>query len=119
MHGGKLRYVLGARILTSEFSAVLRRQQPPPDGVIALMDAGMTIMSRTRAEDVYIGGKPSADFSGAIRGSPRGLAAIADARRDPVLVSLEHVRADGLDRRTRACPRLQSTGRSGARCRSS
>ena len=70
MHGGKLRYVLGARILTSEFSAVLRRQQPPPDGVIALMDAGMTIMSRTRAEDVYIGGKPSADFAAAIRERP-------------------------------------------------
>ncbi len=62
MLGSRLRYVLGARILTSEFSAVLRRQQPPPDGVVALMDARMTIMSRTRAEDVYVGGKPSADF---------------------------------------------------------
>jgi PAS domain S-box-containing protein len=69
---GQLRYVLGARILASEFSGVLLRQQAPPDGVVALMDADLTIFARTRAEDVYLGAKPSPDFAAAIRGAPEG-----------------------------------------------
>jgi PAS domain S-box-containing protein len=70
--GGSLRYALGARILTSEFSAVLNRQLPPQDGVIALMDAALTIMARTRAENVYVGRKPSDDFRDAIQSAREG-----------------------------------------------
>ena len=39
MRDGEVRYILGARILAAVFSGVLHRQQAPPDGVIALMDA--------------------------------------------------------------------------------
>ena len=69
---GPLRYVLGARILAAEFSGVLLRQQAPADGVVALMDGDLTILARTRAEDMYIGGKPHPDFAGAVRSAPEG-----------------------------------------------
>jgi len=68
----RVRFALGARILASELSAVLQRQQAPEGGVVALMDAELTIMARTRGEDVYLGDKPSADFAVAIMSAPEG-----------------------------------------------
>jgi len=72
MRDGQLRYVLGARILASEFSGVLHRQQAPLDGVLALMDTNFTVMARTRSEDVYLGSQPSPDFAADIRSAPEG-----------------------------------------------
>jgi PAS domain S-box-containing protein len=72
LENDQVRYALGARILASELSAVLQRQQAPAGGVVALMDAELTIMARTRAEDVYLGRKPSADFAVAIMSAPEG-----------------------------------------------
>ncbi len=72
VRNGELQYVLGARILAAVFSAVLQRQQAPPEGVVALMDAEQTIMARTRAEAVYVGGKPYPDFAQAMRTAPEG-----------------------------------------------
>jgi PAS domain S-box-containing protein len=72
MRNGEVQYILGARILAAVFSGVLHRQQAPNEGVIALMDAEQTVMARTRAEALYLGGKPSPDFANAIRTAPEG-----------------------------------------------
>jgi PAS domain S-box-containing protein len=72
LRGKQLRYVLGARIPASTFSAVLRQQPPPADGVVALIDANSTIVARTRAEETYIGGRPSEPFEKAMATAPEG-----------------------------------------------
>ena len=69
---GQLRYVLSASMLASAFSNILRRQKAPPDGVLALLDADLTIIARTRNEDRFLGGKASEDFADAARRSPEG-----------------------------------------------
>jgi PAS domain S-box-containing protein len=69
---GQLRFILGARVLASELSEVLRRQVAPPGGVATLLDSNLTIMARTRAEDVYRGQKATDQFAAAIRGAPSG-----------------------------------------------
>ena len=52
VRGGRLRYVLGARILAQPSSAPsCAGNNRPADGVVALMDADLTIMARTRAEE--------------------------------------------------------------------
>ena len=107
----QLRYVLGVRILASEFSAVLRRQPAPLDGVVALMDADLTILARTRAEDVYIGGKPTPEFAAAVRSARRRRGAIDASRRHAVLLGLEPIAADRLDGRPRTPGRRRSTAR--------
>jgi PAS domain S-box-containing protein len=72
LRNNRLRFVLGVRILVSEFAKKLQQQQAPPDGVLALLDSDLTIMARTKAEDRYLGGKPTADFTAAVRGAPSG-----------------------------------------------
>jgi signal transduction histidine kinase len=69
---GRLSYVLGARIFTSEFSDILRRQQAPPDGVLALLDTDYTVISRTRAEDRFLGERPTPEFIVALKSAPEG-----------------------------------------------
>jgi PAS domain S-box-containing protein len=70
--GGRLRYVVCANVLTAEFSDVLRRQKTPPDSVLSLLDDNLTIMARSRSEEIYLGGRPTPDFEQAIRSSPEG-----------------------------------------------
>jgi hypothetical protein len=67
----RLRFVLGVRVLASAFGKLLLLQQAPPEGVLALLDADLTIMARTRGEDRFIGGKPTTPFMQAIAPSPR------------------------------------------------
>jgi PAS domain S-box-containing protein len=67
-----VRFVLGVRVLAREFSRILVQQQAPPDGVLSLLDSEFTVMARTRAEDKYIGFKPTPDFSRAILSAPEG-----------------------------------------------
>jgi len=68
----RLRFVLGVRMLVSEFAKLLQQQQAPPDGVLALLDSDLTIMARTRGEEHYLGGKPTAEFEAAVRTAPSG-----------------------------------------------
>jgi PAS domain S-box-containing protein len=72
VRGDRLRFVLGARVLASEFSEVLRRQQAPADGVVGLLDSDLTIMARTRAEETYVGRKASEQVSQIVRSAPEG-----------------------------------------------
>ena len=72
VRANKIRYVLGVRILASVFSAVLRQQNAPVDGVVALIDSRMAIVARTRAEEKFVGGNPSPDFTRAISSAGEG-----------------------------------------------
>ncbi|HET7221227.1 MAG TPA: ATP-binding protein [Vicinamibacterales bacterium] len=72
IRGGRLRFILGARVLASEFSEILRRQTAPPGGVATLLDSDLTIMARTRAEDVYLLKRPTDQFAAAIRAAHAG-----------------------------------------------
>jgi PAS domain S-box-containing protein len=72
MRDNRIRYVLGARIPASAFSSVLRQQNAPVDGVVAVIDARMTIVARTRAEEKFVGGSPSPDFTRAITSAAEG-----------------------------------------------
>jgi PAS domain S-box-containing protein len=68
----RVRYIVGARLATSTFSEVLGRQYAPPEGVVSLLDSELTIMARSRNESRYVGGKPTAQFTQAIRSAPEG-----------------------------------------------
>jgi signal transduction histidine kinase len=56
------RYVLGARVPTSAFTAILRRQRTPANGVVTLLDTTPVIIARTLNEGTYLGHLPTADF---------------------------------------------------------
>jgi signal transduction histidine kinase len=72
LRGRKLTYVLSARMPASEFSQILRRQEAPANGVLALLDSGLTLIARTRSEDIYLGHKPTDDFVSALKESREG-----------------------------------------------
>ena len=59
---GTVLYVLAARLRAAALTDSLRRQKAPEDGVLTLLDVQQTIVARTRNEDKYVGGKPTADF---------------------------------------------------------
>ncbi len=62
VRSGSVVYVLGARLRSTAFSETLRRQNPPPDGVVTLLDANQMIIARTRNEDRYLGTRPAPEF---------------------------------------------------------
>ena len=70
--GGKVLYVLAARVSAAALTDSLQRQQAPAGGVLTLLDVDQTIVSRTRNEERYIGGKPTADFGEKMRNAPSG-----------------------------------------------
>ena len=72
VRAGHLWYILSARIPASTFSDILRRQQAPPDGVLGLLDADLTLFARTRSEEAYLGHKPTAEFIAATRSAREG-----------------------------------------------
>ncbi len=51
----KVTLVLGALVRADAFSAILRRQQTPPEGLVALVDSANNIVARSRQEDSYVG----------------------------------------------------------------
>jgi PAS domain S-box-containing protein len=59
---GRLRFVLGALIRTSTLGGILRQQNPPPDGVVTLLDRSRRILARTRGEEELVGKFPSTGF---------------------------------------------------------
>jgi signal transduction histidine kinase/CheY-like chemotaxis protein len=70
--GGRLTYVLGARLYAQAFSQILRRQSIPPGGVVTLLDGEPKIFARTQNEDRFIGRKPTADFVSRSRAASEG-----------------------------------------------
>ena len=72
VRGRNVPYVLAARLRAAALTDSLRRQQAPPDGVLTLLDVGQTIVARTRNEDRFVGGSPTADFARRAREAPAG-----------------------------------------------
>jgi signal transduction histidine kinase/CheY-like chemotaxis protein len=70
--GGRLKYVLGARLYARMFSDLLHRQKTPAEGVVALLDAKHVITARTRNEDRYIGQAAQPEFLARQAKSPEG-----------------------------------------------
>jgi signal transduction histidine kinase/ActR/RegA family two-component response regulator len=62
IRGGKVAYVLGARLYAQAFSNLLQRQKVPPGGVVTLLDKTPKIIARTMNEDRYLGKSPTPDF---------------------------------------------------------
>lgn len=58
----KVTLVLGALVRADAFSEILRRQQTPPDGVVALVDSANRIVARSRQEDSYVGTAATSAF---------------------------------------------------------
>jgi signal transduction histidine kinase len=72
VRAGELQYVLGARIPASVFSDVLRRQKPPHEGVVTLLDKKPAIVARTMNEAALVGVPPTPDFVERSRAEPEG-----------------------------------------------
>src|SRR4051812_49407799 len=69
---GAVKYVLTARLYSTAFSEILRRQSVPPGGVVALLDGEQRIIARTRNEEKYVGGPSAPDFVAHAREGPEG-----------------------------------------------
>ena len=69
---GRVKYVLGARIFASTLTDLLGRQKLPRDGVVTLLDTTPVIIARTRNEEKYLGGAPTADFAQRSRTTTEG-----------------------------------------------
>ena len=59
---GRVVRVLGARVHTDAFSAILRRQDAPPNGAVALVDANGNIIARTKDEARLVGTRVTQSF---------------------------------------------------------
>ena len=58
----RVTQVLGARIKTDGLSELLRRQQAPLNGAVALLDSSYRIIARTREEDQFVGAAATPAF---------------------------------------------------------
>jgi signal transduction histidine kinase/CheY-like chemotaxis protein len=59
---GRARLALGARVRSDSFGAILRAQQAPPNGVVALIDSAHRVIARTVQESAYVGTPVTAAF---------------------------------------------------------
>jgi signal transduction histidine kinase len=59
---GRVRLVVGARVRTEAFSAILRQQQAPPNGAVSLLDGANRIVARSRDEADFLGATASTSF---------------------------------------------------------
>jgi signal transduction histidine kinase/ActR/RegA family two-component response regulator len=70
--GGRLKYVLGARVYARMFGDILQRQKTPADGVAVLMDHKLVIAARTRNEGRYVGEPALPEFQARSARTPEG-----------------------------------------------
>ena len=70
--GGRLKYVLGARVYARLFGDILQWQKTPADGGAALMDHKLVIAARTRNEDLYVGEHALPEFQARSAQTPEG-----------------------------------------------
>jgi signal transduction histidine kinase/CheY-like chemotaxis protein len=52
---GRVAFMLGARVRSDGFSAILRQRQAPPNGTATLVDASGVVVARTKAEETFVG----------------------------------------------------------------
>jgi len=72
IRGGRVAFVLGARVRSDGFSGILRRQQAPPDGAVTLVDAVGRIIARTKEEDTLVGTSVTPAFAEFVAHSDEG-----------------------------------------------
>ena len=59
---GKVAFVLGARVRSEAFSAILRRQAAAPNGSVGLVDPHGVVIARTKDEDKFVGTSVTPEF---------------------------------------------------------
>jgi len=59
---GKAAFALGARVRADSLGSILRQQQSPPNGAVALVDSRNIIVARTKLEESYIATKAPQSF---------------------------------------------------------
>ena len=62
MRNSVARFALGARVRSEAFGAVLRRQEVPPRGVVALVDGSHRIVARSTSDAAFVGTTVTAAF---------------------------------------------------------
>jgi signal transduction histidine kinase len=72
IRGGTVTYVLGARIDTGSFGAILKRQQLAAGGVVGLLDGTPRLIARSVNEDRFVGRPPNPDFVERTRADSEG-----------------------------------------------
>jgi signal transduction histidine kinase len=58
----RVTFVLGARVSARGFGDILRQQDAPPNGAVAVIDASQKIIARNAEEDQYVGTPPTQAF---------------------------------------------------------
>lgn len=69
---GKVAYVVTAVLRPDIFNAILKGQSLPPDWIAGILDSDGTFVTRSHSPEVFIGRKPSAEFSQRIREDVEG-----------------------------------------------
>jgi len=69
---GRVTLALGARVRADSFGAVLRQQQVPPNGAVALVDANNRFVARTKLEESYVGTSVPQAFIEIVSRTPEG-----------------------------------------------
>src|SRR5215204_1616721 len=70
--GGRLRYIVSARVYTRMFGDMLLRQMAAAEGVAALTDHQQISIARTRNDDRYVGQPARPEFVARSRGASEG-----------------------------------------------
>ena len=91
---GKVTLALGARVRSDSFGALLRQQQVPPNGTVALIDAANRIVARNRDEEIYVGTPISASLRRHHLARGRGELDDGAPRRDAGLLGVQPLGAD-------------------------
>jgi signal transduction histidine kinase/ActR/RegA family two-component response regulator len=69
---GRVTLALGARVRADSLGAVLRKQEAPPNGAVALVDASHVIVARSKLEENYVGTKAPQAFIDVSSRQPEG-----------------------------------------------
>jgi signal transduction histidine kinase/CheY-like chemotaxis protein len=69
---GRPAFVLGARVQSDAFGAILQKQNAPPNGLVGLVDASGTIVARSKDEAQYVGTSITPEFKGFLAQRPEG-----------------------------------------------
>ena len=67
LRAGRLRYVLGASLVTDALADLLAQQVGPAGSVAAIRDRGGALVARSRDQERHVGRQPNPEFAEALR----------------------------------------------------
>ena len=67
LRGGRLRYVLGASLVTDALADLLARQAGPAGSVAAIRDRRGALVARSRDQERHVGRQPNVEFAEALQ----------------------------------------------------